>query len=540
MNRNTLTEKCLLAVILFAAVMWFPNGAGAQDGRLTNDARVSSTQPSTNFGSGANLDVQTGTDRSFVKFNLSTLPAGTTGNSVAKATLRLWVNTVTASGSMNIVRVTGAWAEDTITNATAPSLGSNEATGVPVTDANSFVTVDVTALVKDWLNGVLANNGIALVGNAAGTSVRFDSKENTLTSHEAELEITLTGPPGPQGPAGPQGIPGPQGVQGPAGPQGPQGNAGAPGSQGPTGPAGPQGPQGPTGPPSPNPLQVAILRWYPANLTTQFPAGPVGNSPFSVTFDGANIWVTDDTAGVTKLRANDGTNLGTFALPGTSSPLFVTFDGANVWVSAEQGGIAKLRASDGTNLGVFLMNGHLAGVAFDGANIWVADYLNNTVTKLRASDGTILGTFVVGSPFGLAFDGANIWATSGNSVTKLRASDGAILGNFPTGSNSSGVVFDGANIWVVNQSSNSVTKLQASDGTMLGTFPVGTNPVLAAFDGANIWVSNYVTNDVTKLRASDGANLGTFSDGASHPQGVAFDGANIWVVNTGSNTVSKF
>src|SRR6516165_4284342 len=35
---------------------------------------------------------------------------------------------------------------------------------------------------------------------------------------------------------------------------------------------------------------VAILRWYPANLTTTF---AVGIAPANVAFDGANIWVTD-------------------------------------------------------------------------------------------------------------------------------------------------------------------------------------------------------------------------------------------------------
>ena len=38
-----------------------------------------------------------------------------------------------------------------------------------------------------------------------------------------------------------------------------------------------------------NPLQIAILHWYDANLTTSF---GVGNSPIGVAFDGANIWVT--------------------------------------------------------------------------------------------------------------------------------------------------------------------------------------------------------------------------------------------------------
>src|ERR1700693_4629876 len=136
-----------------------------------------------------------------------------------------------------------------------------------------------------------------------------------------------------------------------------------------------------------NPLQVAILHWYEANVTTQF---PVGSGPVAVAFDGASIWVAN-------------------------------INGSNV---------TKLRASDGADLGTFTVGTGPTALAFDGANIWVVNSDGNTVTKLRASDGTTLGTFAVGSsPTGAAFDGANIWVTNfhGNSVTKLRASDGSAL-----------------------------------------------------------------------------------------------------------------
>ena len=43
-----------------------------------------------------------------------------------------------------------------------------------------------------------------------------------------------------------------------------------------------------------NPLQIAILHWYNANQTTQF---PVGGFPYGVAFDGANIWVANQTDG---------------------------------------------------------------------------------------------------------------------------------------------------------------------------------------------------------------------------------------------------
>jgi DNA-binding beta-propeller fold protein YncE len=111
---------------------------------------------------------------------------------------------------------------------------------------------------------------------------------------------------------------------------------------------------------SKNPLQIALLHWYNANLTTQFTAG---TSPFGVVFDGANIWVAaNGSRKVTKLRANDGFNLGSFSV--------------------------------GTNP---------TGVAFDGANIWVANISSNNVTKLQASNGAVVGTFAVGTqPVGIA------------------------------------------------------------------------------------------------------------------------------------------
>jgi hypothetical protein len=43
--------------------------------------------------------------------------------------------------------------------------------------------------------------------------------------------------------------------------------------------------------------------------------------------------------------------------------------------------VTKLRASDGGNLGTFPTGSFPAGVAFDGANIWVANNVGNSVMK---------------------------------------------------------------------------------------------------------------------------------------------------------------
>src|SRR5579863_6186148 len=122
------------------------------------------------------------------------------------------------------------------------------------------------------------------------------------------------------------------------------------------------------GTPPVNPLRLALLRWYGANTTTRF---AVGQQPYGVAFDGANIWTANyNDRTVTKLRANDGEVLGTFKAG--SAPYGVTFDGANVWVSDQgQGAVTKLRASDGKVLGTFTVGPFPGWMAFDGAHVWV-------------------------------------------------------------------------------------------------------------------------------------------------------------------------
>jgi DNA-binding beta-propeller fold protein YncE len=44
--------------------------------------------------------------------------------------------------------------------------------------------------------------------------------------------------------------------------------------------------------------------------------------------------------------------------------------------------VSKLRASDGVNLGTFSVGSAPENVAFDGANIWVSNSVSNTVSKL--------------------------------------------------------------------------------------------------------------------------------------------------------------
>ncbi len=256
----------VVVALLLLAVPWL---LPASDAVLTGDTYIRSSASTANYG-GASALVVNSQSRALLQFDLSTLPAGTTASGVAKATLKLWVSQPcrpdfdiyglwaywtlnpcdpgpAPAGSFDVRRITSGWSEGTVMGQTAPAIGSAVASAVPAGGANLFVAVDVTPAVKEWLSGT-ANHGLALVANAAGTQVQFDSKESTQSSHPAELEIALAGPQGPAGPTGPQGAPGLPGVPGAKGPQGNPGPAGATGARGTTGAAGGTGPVGVVGP----------------------------------------------------------------------------------------------------------------------------------------------------------------------------------------------------------------------------------------------------------------------------------------------------
>lgn len=165
--------------------------AYATDLALVGDAHVNATRTTVNYGASSNLYVGNG-NTTYVQFNTSVLPAGTTSSQVTKATLLVYVNRVNASAAVSVNVVTSAWAEGTITYATRPSTGALAGTFTPVT-LGSYVAVDVTGTVQGWIAGTTANNGLAL--SSASADVVFDSKENDQTAHPARLDVTLATTP---------------------------------------------------------------------------------------------------------------------------------------------------------------------------------------------------------------------------------------------------------------------------------------------------------------------------------------------------------
>jgi hypothetical protein len=242
----------------------------ADDASLAGDAYINpgvstpyGALPVINVGGAANSE-------GLFQFDLSKLPAGTTGGSVSSAKLRFFVDQVVTPGTIDVYAASATWSENTVNGVSAPvpAPGTPVQTGIAVNAADVFITVDATSQVIAWLNGS-TNNGFIVTAEGS-TSIVIDSKENQSTSHPATLQISLIGPAGSPGVTGPAG---PTGAAGTTGPTGPTGATGAPG------PAGVAGPTGQVGAPGPNGATGAVgPTGHAGTAGATGPLGPIGTT----------------------------------------------------------------------------------------------------------------------------------------------------------------------------------------------------------------------------------------------------------------------
>ena len=109
------------AVLLFITLAALISG----NAQITpsGDAYIDTTKPTMNFGTAVTLGVDSPSQTTFIAFDLSSVPAGYTGSGIAKATLKLYVSSVTKAGSFNVDLVNGSWTEATLTGSEERRVG---------------------------------------------------------------------------------------------------------------------------------------------------------------------------------------------------------------------------------------------------------------------------------------------------------------------------------------------------------------------------------------------------------------------------------
>ena len=245
----------------------------------------------------------------YIKFDLSTLPPGTTGTNLTRAVAWIYPNVVTGTGSIDVYEVTQQWSQATLLGTDVLTVDHTPVANVPITAANykTYIPIDITSLVQGWLDGTIPNDGIALYPHISAPglpnpNIHIASKESSTTGIPMmEVDLDTTGSNGyaytPSGAgigvtggdrdqynsqpagftyldlstgivwvktgsdatdwvegfsvAGQPGATGPAGPTGAIGPAGPVGPDGGVGPAGPVGPAGVQGQVGPVGPTGP-------------------------------------------------------------------------------------------------------------------------------------------------------------------------------------------------------------------------------------------------------------------------------------------------
>jgi hypothetical protein len=133
------------------------------------DVYVNSENPSTNYAGTADLFLGKGTFwglgfwRTYTIFDVSPLA----GQLIDSAEFSIWqFDTGAAAGGLpcDAHRVTAAWDESTITWNSKPAHDSTVLSSADVGDSfyTGWITWDITALVRDWIDSAVENQGVVL------------------------------------------------------------------------------------------------------------------------------------------------------------------------------------------------------------------------------------------------------------------------------------------------------------------------------------------------------------------------------------------
>jgi hypothetical protein len=158
----------------FAAAASFGgcSSAGTVTASANIDSWIDQASASSNFGSDQILKVKrengNKANRALVRFNLPAVPSGCT---VTGATLRLYAGSATTGRTLQALRITGTWAENTVRWNNQPATTTPAAT---TTSASGWNQWTVTSQVQAMYS--VANHGFM---------IRFDSEGNP----QAEMQF---------------------------------------------------------------------------------------------------------------------------------------------------------------------------------------------------------------------------------------------------------------------------------------------------------------------------------------------------------------
>ncbi|MGB7124963.1 MAG: hypothetical protein WBE40_08955 [Thermoplasmata archaeon] len=241
------------------------------------------------------------------------------------------------------------------------------------------------------------------------------------------------------------------------------------------------------------------------------------------------------------------------AIPVGESPNSAVYEGANgnVYVTDNRSdSVSVINASTDSVVATVPVGGAPEGVAYDGedGDLYVANTATDNVSVISAATNRVVATIPVGEePSSDAYDAGDgdVYVTNvqTNNVTVIDGTTNTVAGSVPVGNAPDGSAYDSANgeVFVVNRGSSTVSIIDGATNTVGATLPVGASAEGAAFDFANgdVYISNFGSDNVSLIDGTTNTIVGAIPVG-SHPLREVWDSANgdVFVTNSGSDNVS--
>lgn len=193
--------------------------------------------------------------------------------------------------------------------------------------------------------------------------------------------------------------------------------------------------------------------------------GVISDKPYGMGFDGSNLLVPDYYSGdITKISLATRLPSGTVHVNGVS-PYSVEFDGTDIWCSDDGGSyIYRYAITGGAILSTSPKLGPwIYGIAYDptGAQIWA--YANNadSMYMFAKTGTTVLAThFVPNGPTDLAWSNGKLYITENNNIHRVNPSSFTVEKTYKLKSGAAiyGIAAVGSDFWL-NIEGNKLTKV---------------------------------------------------------------------------------
>jgi hypothetical protein len=186
-----------------------------------------------------------------------------------------------------------------------------------------------------------------------------------------------------------------------------------------------------------------------------------------------------------------------FPAPGDNANS-LTWDGTNLWVSDNSGYLFSLGLQGNVRASYLAPDPTPEGITWDGSTFWLFTTNHAEIDHFQIQDGRVSKLGAIRPPaqvtgggitHDLAWDNGTLWWAEAFRVYHLTTS-GVVIGQFTSGRNVTGLGWDGRHLWLAhgNFPDGSLVEVDGRDGRTLDTFTIPVTELSAlAWADRTLW-----------------------------------------------------